>query len=413
MPISKTQAARMLACLLAGAAPALAQELELPPGPETAAAPSALGPTQYDRNQSRLFGTRVAATGTPFQWGPFSLSPNLSYQYSYGNGLQATPGQSSTTATQTVSSGLLLGLGSVWSVDYTPTWKFYSNPAFHDAVNQQAAIQGGTAYDDWTLGFNQGYARTSDPLIETGRQTLDQEYTTGFNASYLGGSQVRIDLALDQDMRFSPGSPGTYQWTSPDWLHYQVSPQFDTAIGPEVGYTIEVPGGDMAYVKPQAQVTWRATSQMDLNLQGGVEHEEFLTTGGGSINAPTFGATYDYRPWETTTLTAGGSRGISPSLTADQLSESTQFTLGVQQRLLRYFYLGATAERQKVDYISTGQVLSTVRGDNLTSLQFSLTTTLFRRCAVAIQYSRTKNSSTATGFGFSSYQYGFSIGYKY
>src|SRR5271165_5201459 len=132
MTLPMTKAAWIAACLLAGTGAAWAQELPLPPGPETAAMPSAFGPTPFAKNQSRLFGTKLAAAEPLFQWGPFSLSPDVEYQYSYGDGLQATPGHSSTTATQSLTTGVQLTGGSVWTVDYTPTWKFYSNPAFKD-----------------------------------------------------------------------------------------------------------------------------------------------------------------------------------------------------------------------------------------------------------------------------------------
>lgn len=413
MPTQKKIAAWMALCLLSGLSHALAQELPLPPEPESPLMPSALGPTQYDKNQARLFGAKTAAGPVPFQWGPFALSPDVQYQFTYGNGLLAAPGHPSTTATQTISTDFLLAAGNLWTVDYTPSWQFYSNPAFHDTVDQRAGLQGNTSYDDWNLGFSQGYSRTSEPLVETGRQTLDQDYTTGLNASYSGGGVFRVDLALSQSMQFSPIAPDTYQWTSPDWLHYDGIPQMDAAIGPEFGYTVETPGGDMEFVKPEAQLTWRATDQLDLNLVGGYEHEEFISSGGGSLNSPTMSATVDYVPWETTTLSALASRDIEPALAQDLLTRSTQFSLSLRQRLLGHFFFGATYSREKVDYVSTGFSLATLRGDRLDSIQLSLGTTLFNRCSVALQYSNSHNASSATGFGFSSFQYGFSIGYKF
>jgi len=54
----------------------------------------------------------------PFRWGPVHVRPHVTYRYSASSGLQARPGQSSDSAIQDVSPGVLLELGDRWRMDY-------------------------------------------------------------------------------------------------------------------------------------------------------------------------------------------------------------------------------------------------------------------------------------------------------
>jgi hypothetical protein len=413
MPLVKPFAAWITACLMAGTATGYAQELALPPGPESPLMPSAQGPSQYDKNQAHFFGQNAPLEATPFIWGPLSLYPSLSYNYSASDGIESEPGHPSTTVVQTVSPGFMLSAGNHWSIDYAPSWTFYSSPLFHDTVDQQLQLACSNSIDDWGLQFSQGYARTSDPLVETGAQTLVNDYSTQLNASYGMNADTRVEFDLSQSVRVSPAVPTTYDWTSVNWFHYLVFPQMDAALGPQLGYTEEPGGINMAYLKSEAQLNWIANDELSINLQGGLEDRKFIASGAKVLNSSTFSAAVDYKPWDTTTLTVGASRGVSPSLTADEITESTGLNLSVQQRLFRHFSLGVAVGQERNVYFSTSGQLANVRADQLETLHLSLSTKMFRRCTIALQYGTSHNDSNSTGFGFSSHQYGFSVGYRY
>src|SRR5271170_2121787 len=71
------------------------------------------------------------------EWGPIAVYPHLVYQVTYGDGIQAQPGTNSTTWINTVSPGVYFKIGDHWSIDYTPTLAFYSNPLFQDTTDQK------------------------------------------------------------------------------------------------------------------------------------------------------------------------------------------------------------------------------------------------------------------------------------
>jgi hypothetical protein len=413
MPRLKFIPEGLAVCFLAYAVSATAQNIAVPPAPETPLMPPAGGPTQYEQNQANIFGEVTAVLGTPFQWGPVALSPHGVYEISYGNGVQAAPGLSATTAIQSISPGALLTVGHIWSLDYTPTWQLYSNRLFHDTLDENAVLIARNSFDDWGLSFSQSYNRSDEPLVETGRQTAEQDYATGLQASYELNDQLRLSLGLNQDILFASGAPDNYQWSEMDMLHYLIIPQLDAFIGPTFGYTVQDPGFASNYIQAQAGLTWRATDRLDISVQGGGDHQNYLATGGGSMNTSTFGATVDYKPWDTTTLTTSVNRGTQPSLTSGQIDESLSFSASLQQRLLGHFNMGATFGYGTNDYINIGPNLANVRSDQFETYGLTLGTTVFQRCTLSLQYQNSRNLSNAGGFGFSSYLYGFTIGYRY
>jgi hypothetical protein len=113
----------------------------------------------------------LAALQPLLRWGPLTLQSHLLYQLSYGNGLQASPGQSSSSLINEVDPGILLQWGSHWSLGYTPTLRFYSDRALHNTYDNAVTLTGGTTYEDWSFGLSQSYASSSQPLIETAAQS--------------------------------------------------------------------------------------------------------------------------------------------------------------------------------------------------------------------------------------------------
>src|ERR1019366_6984574 len=170
---------------------------------------------------SRLAGTSqlAPASAAPLspvppllRWGSLTLQSQVFYQLSYGNGLQATPGQSSSSLINEVDPGILFQWGSHWALDYTPILRFYSSSAFQNTFDNEVTLTGGTTYEDWSFGLSQSYASSSQPLIETGAQTDQQTFFTGLNATYQMGSQTSLQLGANQNFRFLdnavPGQQG-------------------------------------------------------------------------------------------------------------------------------------------------------------------------------------------------------------
>ena len=136
--------------------------------------------------------------------GPFAVFPHLLYSATYGNGIEAQPGQNSTTVINTVAPGLLLRMGSHWTLDYTPSLSFFSSPLFHDTTDQNVLLMGGTTYRDWSFSLSQSYVATAQPLVETGTQIEQEAYATALNAIWQMNGKLSLQLGLEPEFPHCP-----------------------------------------------------------------------------------------------------------------------------------------------------------------------------------------------------------------
>jgi hypothetical protein len=405
-----------LLCLLVLICVAQAQEVIAPP-PENTVTPPALQQVQTDR--VGVIQPAGAAPGAPqrtqpLQWGPVSIEPSLLYRFLYGTGIQSSPGQSQSTAIHEVAPELALGLGSHWVLDYTPTWTFYSNHQFRDTLDHAVRLAGGTTHGDWVLGLSQGYARTDQPLIETGQQTSLETYSTAVNASYHFSRAMLLELGASQNLTFADKFTNTREWSTSDWLTYQFWPRFDAGIGAGVGYDDVSVGNNSVFEQFQGRINWRAADKISFQIHGGVEERQFQGSGsGGDLINPIFGGSLQYQPFETTTLSLSADHGVSTSLFTNQVAESTDFSGNLNQRLLKRLNLSLGGGYHIVRYVASANGVSAGRNDDYYSFNVRLSSAFLKRGTVAAFYQFSDNSSNRAGFGYSSSQVGIEVGYRY
>ena len=355
----------------------------------------------------------TALGSSPFAWGVVTLHPHFSYRFLYGDGIQANPGQRAITSIHALSPGVLLDIGTHWTLDYTPTQTYYSNSAFKDTLDNAVRLQGGTTFEDWTFQVSQTYVSSSTPLIETARQTNQDTYGTAASALYRFGHQLQLDTSLSYQARFPKAFPSSKESTLGERLHYQFSPHLDSSVNLDFGYVNMSLGSDMSYTRPALQINWKATDKISFDLQGGFENRKFRTGGAKDLNSPTFGASIQYQPFTTTTVSIAANRGVTVSYFTSQITRSTSWTLNFQQRLLQHYYLSAGYSGQDSTYVTTDPTVAAGRADRSNSFNVRVTTTFFQRATFAILYQNSHNNSNNTGFGYTSSQVGFELGYRY
>ena len=385
-------------------------------------APVASGPPR-DLQQAQVGGTRVvspreaapsaSAETLPLQWGLVSLRPYLNYRLLYGDGIQSGPGQQQTTTINAISPGLLFGIGDHWTLDYMATKTFYSNRAFQDTLDHSLQLKGGTTFEDWVFGLSGSYSSSTQPLVETGVQTKQTTWSTTASVGYHLNSRLFLDTSVTHNDQSAEAFTSSREWSTSDWLHYQITPQFDTAIGFGAGKVDVSAGSDMTYTRPQAQIGWRPTSKLSLNLQGGIENRKFLSGGASDLRTPTYGASIQYQPVDTTAFTFGASQTVAPSYFTSQIIKSTGWTAAFEQRLLQYFHLGVGLGHQKNTYLSTAGIVTAGRDDDSDSFNARLSTTILRNVSIAALYQRSRNSSNLAGYGYTSSQVGLEVGWRY
>jgi hypothetical protein len=405
----------LLLSLLAGAAPAPAQTVLTPP-PAISTTPPAL--QEFRASEAGVLPPAEEATGIslgtlPFQWGPVNLRPHLFYSLSYADGLLSNPGQPESTIINQFSPGMLFVIGSHWTLDYTPTLRWYSNDKFSDGVDHSVNLNGWTAYEDWTFGLSQAYASFSAPLAQTGTQTDQESFRTGLNAAYRFNSKVSADFGLNQDFESAQDFQSYHQWSTMDWVNYQFWPRFNAGLGVGAGYVDVDTGADATFEQFQGRIGWRATDKTSLLVHGGLEYRQFLSGGASPLLNPVFGLALQSQLTKTTTLSVTADGGVSASYFENQTSESTSVNVDLTQAVSAKLILSMGGTFGTTSYTSSATGAPAASGYDYTSFRTRLSYMIIKRGSVAVSYQYNNNSSAEPGLSFTSNQVSLELSYSY
>lgn len=403
--------------------------------------PQSSGPTIPGTGQlgSPSMGTSVLAgspvsvstsaiSGPPIvSVGPIGVYPHLLYQFSYGNGIIASPGHNTTTAIDTISPGVLLSLGNHWTLNYTPALNFYSSSLFKNTVDQSVLLNGRATNGDWILGLSQSYVDSTQPLIETGLQTEEEMYATVLSAGAQLNSRFSVQLSLNQNFRFSPSYPGLHEWSTEDWLDYHIEPQLAFGLGPTVGYDELGFGSDMPFEDYRARIVFDPGSKLLLSVDGGLEDRQFIDPSAPSLITPVFDASLSYQVLLGTVISIAGSRAATPALFSNEVTVVTSVNGSIRQHLIKTTYLEIGAGYSSEPFTSiepaplpkyffgTPPRSSTteVRSDTTEFARISLSTTFRTRLTGSIFYFLSQNDSSQSDYSFKTTQVGAELNYQY
>jgi len=397
---------------IAGATSAFAQEV-IVRSPSQWDAPPAVATLNNAQSELAPLGAPPARPESPLKWGPITFRPHLDFSVTYGDGLQHRPGVQHTTVAETVSPGMLFELGRQWSLDYTPRLTFYSHKDFKDTLAHDVALRGGVKWDEWKFGVAQTYSLSEDPLIETATQTELEVFGTALTASRPLGSKMLLELGAYQSIRYAKNFNNSKSWSTMNWLNYQFAPRLSVAGGLGFCYDDVSLGSDMYSEQVQARVNARVAEKVNLSVNGGVEFRQFQTGSAGDVVNPIYGASVQYRPLEFTTLTLSGSRRIQPSLFAGQITENTDISIAVNQRLIGMFFLTLSGGYAMTDYQDSVGSLATVRSDDGLQFMARLAYSFWKRATASIFYQASDHNSNVPGYTYSSTQIGLNLGYRF
>jgi hypothetical protein len=360
----------------------------------------------------------------PLQWGPVQARPFATYRFTYGDGISAQPGKQETTALHQISPGLVLN-SKYLTLTYTPTLSYYSSDAFDDTLDHAASLSFHGGYGDWTFGLGYSFSKTSQPLIETGAQTPQENHSTALSAQYRAAERISFDLSLSQNIQKTEALNSSRTWSSMNWLNYHVSEKtligagvgggyVDQDLGGSVGGIAIDQGANSTFEQIQGRVDWNPSQKLNCNFNGGIEIRQFLRTSLEEIY-PVMGASVSYTPWEQTTFSILANRAVGASLTQAQPTENTTFSAGLRQRLLGKLNLNLFGSFGGIDYQTVEGPLALQTGRNDETLSFSATlgARFLNRGDISIFYQHSENNSSSEDFSFTSDQYGFQIGYRF
>ena len=353
-------------------------------------------------------------------WGPVTARPHLDTTYSYGNNIRSRAGANANTVMEQVSPGSLFELGSKWRLEYTPTLSFYSSKQFQDTLAHRVHLLGGAAYGEWYFGLSQSYQATSQPLIETGRQTDQETFDTALSANRHFNSKLLLELSLDQSYRDAQAYSSSRSWSSMDWLNYQVAPRVSIAAGLGGGYQNVDKSPDMIFEQIQGRLNVHIAEKINLVLSGGGEIRQILVAGADNLINPIYSASILYHPFEQTTLSLSGSRTVQASLLQGYITEATGISLAVNQRLLGVLHMTLSGGFRNTQYLRSFGSLALDRQDDTTTFSARLSYGFVKRGTIAIFYDYHDNNSASTiagfalgGFGYTGSQVGLNLSYRF
>lgn len=357
-------------------------------------------------------GRAPARLDQPFQFGAFVFHPHITYRYLYGTGLESAPGHSHKSSIQEVLPGLAIDLGTHWVVEYNPTLRYYSDPAFQGGVDQNLVLHGEAGVGDWQFGLAQVYTATTAPTLATGSQVSQTAYATSLTAGYVFDPLVSLALGVNQNFNFASGLQSTREWSTLDFVDFNLSPRLLLGVGGGGGYDSAENSADQTFQQFQTRVSWLVDDRLSVSANAGLEDREFAGGSRGPTVNPIYGAQVQYQPFAQTQLALKLNHSVSPSVLASLDSETATYELSLNQRLLGKLHLNVTGGYNRLDFLST-QAAVTSRSDYYYTFTTRLSLPVLQRGTVGLEYRYAKNASSAAGLSTSSNQVGVDLGFSY
>jgi hypothetical protein len=375
-------------------------------------APAPIPESAIDDGSIRPRGGVPGGPG-PFRVGPFVGRPHVAYSYTYSDGVRVQPGVTASTSRHRIAAGVLLELGPRWAADYTAAWNRFSYGGFDNSWDHSLSLRGSASYYLWNFGLRHNTTFSNSPIIETARQTEEENHTTSITASRPITSRLFGDIGVTQSLRYVEASPNIYTWTVAPGATYMIGPGLTTSLNMVFGHTVVTESPDMTFYRPQLGLNWQVSPRLSTSAFVGREWRKFETGNIGTMEAPVYGGSIVYHPLPTTSVSLSGSRQVTASYFRAQISERTSWSLDLNQRLLQRFFLSAGYGWGDSTYRITAPGLSVGREDDYRTYHARLSTTFMRNGSIGVGWRRQKNTSSTNLFAFDSDQWMVDIRYAF
>ena len=354
----------------------------------------------------------TAAAAAPFSLGAVGLRPHLGYRYTHGDGVLAQPGRQVATTLHEVAPGLTAEMGR-WFFDYTARQSWYSRADFQDTLGHTLNLNGTQDLGAWGLGFSQSYSRAETPLVETARQTLQENATTQLQGVRPLGAKLGLALNLTQKYQSSGAPEKSCEWSSTAWLDRPFAPHLHLGVGAGAGYVDLAHRPDLSFSRLLARASWQPAPKFHLSAFGGVEGRHDRAPDAATARMPHYALQLGYEPFAHTRLSAEASRSAAVSYFRNQMNDATEWAVSLNQRLLGKFAFTASYHTQRSRFLARVPGLDAARRDTQRGLSLRLGVTLRTRGSVGVSYQRRTNASSLGDFGFGSDQIGVDLGWHY
>lgn len=372
----------------------------------------AADPLQPDATQ-QLSLLRPLTLIPSLRLGPFDFRPQVTGGVTYDDNITLSATNELSDYIWTISPRLsavadntMDGYGTLLTLDYSPSFIFFSHHNENDTVDHHAGLAGSWVMSKLSLGLKQKFDQTTTGLIEVGERLQQRQYTTEVTSKYKLGEKTSIELNPRLTISETEDLIGYTEWAADGFVNRQMTSKITGSLGGSAGYIDVDDSPIQTYERALARFRYALTGKLELEASAGAEWRQFrdtTLTPGRSTLTPVFGVSAAYHPFEGTTVTLEARRReeISGSLT-NQDYAATGVSLGVRQRVFDRLHVSFHGSYDNRDY--TG--VSAVRRDDFYTLRTELELSLVRHFTVNVFYQYEQNDSNDSDRQFTDNQVG-------
>ena len=253
------------------------------------------------------------------------------------------------------------------------------------------------------------------PQVETATQTHQENYDTALNGTYTINSKMSLDLAVNQNFSFADQFQSLPRMVNAGLAELSILGQVQCGSRRrDWGTTIWTTGPDMLFEQYQGRVQWRATDKISFQLNGGLEDRQFLNSSSSDALNPVFGGGIQYQPFEHTKISLNADRVVAVSDLQNQVTESVGLNGDLNQRLLGRLFLDLGGGYQNIKYVNSKRRSVPHPHGRLLLISIPASARPFSNAAPLPSSIRSAAiPPPQPGFGFTSHQVGFEIGFAY
>lgn len=336
-----------------------------------------------------------------------------------------------------IEPAIMLGFGDIDArvenyirLDYLPAVFLFADHSENDSVQHVVRVEGQYRINRLTLNLSQMVQIMDGVDVQTQNTSgsLDQQvnldvagrtkfniYTTHLNAAYYLTGKTFISSGADYTATHYSQLISSDVLAANIFINYNYSPKMIVGIGGTFGDNrVDEPNPDQTFQQVNARLSYQATGKIDLVASGGVEFRHFDGDMRDQYVSPVFEIGLRYEPFDGTKISlTANQRVLNSAVLAAQNYTVTNFSVGVQQRLLNRFYLGVNAGYENSDYFSTISNAGGTRQDDYFFVQPSIAVRVTRFWSMGAYYLYRANDSSFDVFSFHDNQVGLRASLKF
>ena len=330
----------------------------------------------------------------------------------------------------TLEPAIMLGFGDTEArienyirLDYLPAAFFFADHSENNSVQHVARLDGQYRVNRLTLNLSQMVQiidgvdiQTTDSSgglnqqvnLDVAGRTRFNIYTTHLNAAYYLTGKTFISAGGDYTRTDYTSLISSEVLSGNFFVNYNYSPKLVIGLGGTAGLNdVDAPNPDQTFQQANVRVSYQATGKIDFAATAGMEFRQFDGDTRGEYTSPIFEVRTNYAPFDGTKISlTANRRTLNSAVLFAQNYAVTNFTIGIQQRLLRRFFLGINAGYENSDYFSTVGSTAPSRDDNYFFVQPSIAVRVTRLWTVGAYYLHRENDSSFDAFNFHNNQVG-------